>query len=65
MKRLSLLIFIAGALGTAGCVADWFSRNEEVGEHLQRGVSGQGQLGPVNRTENDQANEHGVPQTHP
>jgi hypothetical protein len=28
-------------------------------------VTGQGKLGPMNRTDDDQAAEHGVPQTHP
>jgi hypothetical protein len=32
---------------------------------LERGVTGQGTVGPIEREANDPANEHGVPQTHP
>ena len=37
----------------------------EVGDQLQRGVTGQGQIGPEQREPGDPANEHGIPQTHP
>jgi hypothetical protein len=63
MKRVLLLIAVATALSVAGC-ADWFE-GKEVSEQLQRGVSGEGQLGPVNRTADDQAAQHSVPQSHP
>jgi hypothetical protein len=66
MKRLSILFVIACALVTGGCADPLEQRSsQEVGEQLQRGVTGQGTLGPMNRTEGDQADEHGVPQTHP
>jgi hypothetical protein len=32
---------------------------------FQRGITGQGQLGPEPRDAGDPAAEHGVPQTHP
>jgi hypothetical protein len=32
---------------------------------LERGVTGQGQIGTEQREPGDPANEHGVPQTHP
>jgi hypothetical protein len=32
---------------------------------LQKGMSGEGQLGPIDRPAGDQADEHGVPTTHP
>ena len=37
----------------------------EVQSQLQRGVTGQGQIGPEQREPGDPAGEHGVPQTHP
>jgi hypothetical protein len=64
MKRVLLLLAVAGTLFASGCGEGWFGGNE-VGDHLQRGISGEGKLGPVTREEGDQANEHGVPQTHP
>jgi len=38
---------------------------QEVGGQLERGVTGQGTIGPLDRPSNDPASEHGVPQTHP
>jgi hypothetical protein len=32
---------------------------------LQRGVTGQGTVGPEEHSSDDPAAEHGVPQTHP
>ena len=37
----------------------------EVQSQLQRGVTGQGQIGPEQREPGDPAAEHAVPQTHP
>ena len=49
-----------------GCADPLEQRStEEVGGQLQRGVTGQGQLGPEQREPGDPAAEHGVPQTHP
>jgi hypothetical protein len=64
MKRVLLLITLAGALSAGGCAEGWFEGNE-VGDHLQKGMSGEGQLGPIDRPAGDQADEHGVPTTHP
>jgi hypothetical protein len=53
-------------LSGGGCADPLEKRStEEVEGQLERGVTGQGQLGPINRTEDDQAAEHSVPQTHP
>ena len=66
MKRLSILLAIAWMLIGGGCADHLEQRStEEVQGQLERGVTGQGQLGPINRTQDDQANEHAVPQTHP
>jgi len=49
-----------------GCADPLEQRStEEVGGQLQRGVTGQGTIGPIDRPEDDPAGEHGVPQTHP
>jgi hypothetical protein len=65
MKRLSILVALA-ALVAGGC-ADPLERrsSEEVQSQLQRGISGQGTIGPEQREPGDPAAEHGVPQTHP
>jgi hypothetical protein len=66
MKPLSILIAIGYALTMVGCADPLEKRStEEVEGQLERGVTGQGQLGPMNRSPGDQANEHAVPQTHP
>jgi hypothetical protein len=53
-------------LSGGGCADPLEKRTTgEVQGQLERGVTGQGQLGPINRTEDDQAAEHSVPQTHP
>jgi hypothetical protein len=66
MKRVSLPLAIVIALIGSGC-ADPLERQstEEVGSQLERGVTGQGTIGPEQRSSNDPAAEHGVPQTHP
>jgi hypothetical protein len=66
MKRLSILFAIVWAVLAGGC-ADPLEqrRSEEVGAQLQRGVTGQGTIGPIDRAATDQAGEHAVPQTHP
>jgi hypothetical protein len=66
MKRMSIWFAIACALVAGGCADPLEQRSsQEVEDQLERGVTGQGKLGPMNRTEGDQADEHGVPQTHP
>jgi len=66
MKRMSILFVIASALIVGSCADPLEQRSaEEVGGQLQRGVTGQGTLGPVERPSGDPAAEHGVPETHP
>jgi hypothetical protein len=66
MKRLSTLLLVAGIVISGGCADPLEQRStEEVQSQLERGVTGQGQIGPINRTPDDQASEHSVPETHP
>jgi hypothetical protein len=66
MKSLSLLLAIALMLVAGGCADPLEQRStQEVQSQLERGVTGQGTIGPMNRTADDQAAEHSVPQTHP
>jgi hypothetical protein len=65
MKPLSILLAIACAVIAGGCADPLEQRStEEVGAQLQRGVTGKGRLGPINRVPGDPATEHDVPQTH-
>jgi hypothetical protein len=65
MKPLALPLAIAW-LVLSGCADPMEQRStREVQEQLQRGVTGQGTLSPVERPPGDPAGEHGVPQTHP
>jgi hypothetical protein len=65
MKRTSMLLIIA-CLIVGGCADPLEQRSaQEVQGQLERGVTGQGSLGPIERPSNDPAAEHGVPQTHP
>ena len=62
---MAILFLIALTL-IAGCADPMEQRStEEVGGQFQRGVTGQGTLGPLERSSTDPAAEHGVPQTHP
>ena len=66
MKRLSILVALACGLIMGGCADPLEHRStEEVQSQLQRGISGQGTIGPEQREPGDPAAEHGVPQTHP
>lgn len=66
MKRSWILFALAGALFFAGCADPIEQRSgTDVQNKVERGVTGQGNLGPINRPEDDPANEHAVPQTHP
>ena len=61
MKRLSILLVIACMIA-GGCADPLEQRSsEEVEAQLQRGVTGQGTLGPVERSASDPASEHSVP----
>jgi len=62
---MAILFLIALTLITGGCADPMEQRStEEVQGQLQRGVTGQGTLGPIERSYNDPASEHSVPQTH-
>jgi hypothetical protein len=65
MKRTSILL-ITACLITGGC-ADPMEQHsaEEVQGQFERGVTGQGTLGPIERPADDPASKHSVPQTHP
>lgn len=66
MRPLSILVAIGWMLIGGGCADPLEQRTgEEVQSQLQRGISGQGKLGPEQREPGDPAAEHGVPQTHP
>src|SRR5213076_2458867 len=66
MKRMSILFVIAWTLIVGGCADPLEQRSaEEVGGQLQRGVTGQGTLGPVERPSGDTAAEHSVQKTLP
>jgi len=65
MKPLSLALLIA-CLAVVGCADPLEQRSgQEVQGQLERGVTGQGTLGPLERSPDDPAAEHSVPQTHP
>ena len=65
MKPTSILLIIAW-LVVGGC-ADPLEQHSarEVQGQFERGVTGQGTLGPIERPPDDPAGEHSVPQTHP
>ena len=65
MKPLSIPLTIVWLI-LSGCADPIEQRStQEVQGQLERGVTGQGTLGPVERSPGDPAGEHGVPQTHP
>jgi hypothetical protein len=65
MKRVSILLAIACFI-VGGCADPMEQRTtQEVQGQFERGVTGQGTLGPLERSPGDPAGEHGVPQTHP
>ena len=65
MKRTSILLILAWLI--AGGCADPIEKHsaQEVQGQFERGVTGQGTLGPIERPPDDPAGEHSVPQTHP
>lgn len=66
MRRLFLFAAICGALAVGGCADPLEQRTtEDVGSQLERGITGQGTIGPQDRSPGDPAAEHGVPETHP
>ena len=63
---MAISFLIAWMLVVGGCADPMEQRStEEVGGQFQRGVTGQGTIGPIERSSTDPAAEHGVPQTHP
>ena len=66
MKLLSIVSSLALLLFAAGCTDPLEQRTtDEVGSQLQRGLTGQGQLGPIDRPPGDPAGENAGPQAHP
>jgi hypothetical protein len=65
MKRTSILLIVAGLIA-GGCADPLEQRSgQEVQGQFERGVTGQGTLGPIERPPNDPASQHSVPETHP
>ena len=65
MKRTSILLILAWLIA-GGCADPIEHRSaQEVQGQFERGVTGQGTLGPIDRPPDDPAGEHSVPQTHP
>jgi hypothetical protein len=65
MKPLSLVL-VTACLAVVGCADPLEQRSgQEVQGQLERGVTGQGTLGPLERSPNDPAAQHSVPETHP
>ena len=61
MKRLSTVALLALVV-LASCADPMEERTgNEVGEQLQRGITGQGRLGPIDRPSDDPANQHSIP----
>lgn len=53
MKRLAILLLAAGSIFTSCADPDEAVSGEELQKRLERGVTGQGQLGPINRGEQE------------
>jgi hypothetical protein len=65
MKPLSIPLAIAW-LTLSSCADPLEQRTtQEVQQQLERGLTGQGTLGPLEQSPYDPAAEHSVPQTHP
>ena len=61
-----LILFVIACLVLSGCADPLEQRStQEVQGQFERGVTGQGTLGPLERSASDPAAEHSVPQTHP
>ena len=66
MKLLSIVSSAAVVLLVVGCADPLEERTtDEVGQQLQRGITGQGRLGPIQRPAGDPAAQHAVPEDHP
>jgi hypothetical protein len=65
MKRMSILLVVAWLIA-GGCADPLEQRSaQEVQGQFERGVTGQGTIGPIERSPNDPASQHSVPETHP
>lgn len=65
MRPLAIPLVII-LLALTGCADPLEQRTgQEMQSQFQRGITGQGQLGPEQRDIGDPAAEHSVPQTHP
>jgi len=65
MKPVAIALAMA-LLSLGGCADPIEQRStEEVQGQLERGVTGQGTLGPMERSPDDPAAAHSIPQTHP
>ena len=63
MKLLSIVSLAAVIWFAAGCADPLEERStNEVGAQLQRGITGQGKLGTIQRPEDDPAAAHAIPQ---
>jgi hypothetical protein len=63
MKLLSIVSSAAVLLLAAGCADPLEERTtDEVGAQLQRGITGQGKIGSVQRAPGDPAAQHALPQ---
>jgi hypothetical protein len=61
MKLLSIVSLAAVMWFAAGCADPLEERTtNEVGAQLERGITGQGRIGPVQRAEDDPAAKHSV-----
>jgi len=62
MKLLSIVSSAALLFLVAGCADPLEERTtDEVGSQLQRGITGQGKIGPVQRADDDRAAQHSIP----
>ncbi len=65
MRPRSTLLAIA-LIALSSCADPLEQRStQEVQQQLERGVTGQGTIGPMDRVPDDPAAAHSVPQTHP
>jgi hypothetical protein len=66
MKRVSIVLTLFASVLLSACSDPMEQRSSgEVQGQLERGVTGQGTIGPEQRAPGDPANEHGIPQNHP
>ncbi|MEP6698334.1 MAG: hypothetical protein ABJB09_01255 [Verrucomicrobiota bacterium] len=64
MKFILTVFALASAMYLGGCADPLEQPGQEAAQHFQRGISGQGTLGPVDRS-NDPYVRGGPSDTHP